>query len=283
MNLWDAEFAAFDMETTGLSPRLGDRVIEVGVARGRYSSRPEVWTTLVDPERPVAATHVHGITDAMVRGQPPFAHVLPAFTACCTGAVPIAHNATFDLSFLRMECTRVLQPPPLHTALDTLCLARRTFGLPSNALDALCTHFAVPRARAHRAADDALATWELAWKMFAAIDPDHHLTVDGAHALCRRRTPEESRALRKTLNDALTRGVPIEVEYCAGDRPGEVRTRRTVTVRQVRTDRVVAWCHLREAERTFRLDRLRLADHPRISEPPRLGRNPPRPGEGSGA
>lgn len=258
--LWDAEIAAFDMETTGLSPRLGDRVIEVAVVRGRFGAPPQVWSSLVDPGRPVAATHIHGITDAMVRGQPAFTHVLPGFASTCDGAVPIAHNAAFDLGFLKMECVRMREAPPIHAALDTLGLARRVFGLPSNALDALCHHFDVRRARAHRAADDALATWELAWKMFAAIDPDRRLTVAGAEALCRRRTPEESRALRRTLQDALARGVPIEVEYCSGDRPGETRTRRTITLRQVRTDRLVAWCHLRDAERTFRLDRLRLAE-----------------------
>lgn len=255
--VWDVELAALDVETTGLDPRRGDRVIEVAVVRGRLGEAPRVWTTLLDPGRPVGATHIHGITDAMVAGQPRFPAALPALARSLDGALPVAHNASFDIGFLKAESALARSEAPVGPTLDTLGLARRFFGLPSNTLEALCGHFAVPRARAHRAADDALATWELAWRMLRTVDPEQRWTVAEALASCRRRSPEELRELRTRLEAARVGAAPVEVEYHAADRPGSERTRRRITVRAVRSDRVVAWCHLREAERTFRLDRLR--------------------------
>lgn len=257
-SVWESELAVLDVETTGLDADGADRVIEIAVVRGRVGETPRVWNALVDPGRPVAATHIHGITDAMVRGQPRFGELLPAIEGALGGALPCAHNAPFDLNFLRCEYRRAGATPPVDTMFDTLGLARRFFGLPSNSLDSLCTHFAIGRTRAHRAADDALATWSLAWRMLDVIDPDRAWTVDEALRCCRRRTAEELKVVRDYLTAAQVRATPVVVEYHAADNPGGGRTRRTITVRAVRSDRVVAFCHLRDAERTFRLDRLHV-------------------------
>ena len=101
--VWDVELAALAVETTGLDPRRGDRVIEVAVVRGRLGEAPRVWTTLLDPGRPVGATHIHGITDAMVVGQPRFPAALPALARSLDGALPVAHNASFDNGFLKAK------------------------------------------------------------------------------------------------------------------------------------------------------------------------------------
>lgn len=259
-SIWGADLAVIDVETTGLEHRKADRVIEVAVARGRCGAAPEVWSVLVHPGRPVGATHIHGITDDMVAGAPRFPDVLPTLLAALDGAVPCAHNAPFDLAFLRAECLRAGAAVSFPPALDTLGLARRHLGLPSNALDALCQRFGIERERAHRAADDALATWRLAWCLLEVVDPDRTWTIDDALRRGRRRSPEETKALRERLVAAHHDGRVLLVDYVAGDRPGDPRTRRRITVRAVRTDRVVAFCHLRGAERTFRLDRLSVSD-----------------------
>jgi DNA polymerase III subunit epsilon len=96
-------YAVLDVETTGLSP-LHHRVLEVAVvrtdARGRVLGE---WVQRVHPDGPVGATHVHGITDADVAGAPRFGDVLPTLNAWLAGAVLVAHNARFDLAFLRAE------------------------------------------------------------------------------------------------------------------------------------------------------------------------------------
>lgn len=254
----DVELAALDVETTGLFPERGDRVIEVAVVRGRLGETPRTWSTLVFPDRPVAATHVHGLTDADVLGAPRFSAVAATIGRVLQGAVFVAHNASFDLRFLELESRLAGLSPPRLPVLDTLGLARRHLGLPSHSLAALCARFSIRREAAHRALADARATWELAWHLLGVIDPEGGLDVDGAVRACRRRTAEEHQALRRALLEAQGRGQRLTIDYLAGDRVGEGRTRRAITVQRVLAQRVVAWCHLRDAERTFRLDRLRV-------------------------
>jgi DNA polymerase III epsilon subunit-like protein len=96
-------FTIIDLETTGLSAAQ-HRVVEVAVVRtdavGRVTGE---WSERVDPEGPVGATHIHGITDADVVGAPKFRDLIPHLNAWLTGTVVVAHNARFDLAFLRSE------------------------------------------------------------------------------------------------------------------------------------------------------------------------------------
>lgn len=263
LRLWDCEIAAVDVETTGLDAEGGDRVIEVAVARGGpgVAARPgdaTTWSTLLDPGRRVGATHIHGITDAMVAGQPRFPEVVETLEQALRGAVVIAHNASFDVGFLRSEYTRAERPPAQVLVYDSLSFARRAFALSSNSLDNLCAHFRVERARAHRAADDALATLVLVWRMLEAVDPERTLSLGSFAAACRRRSAEELQVLRTRLLEARAAQRVVLIEYLSHDGGAGERTQRQITVREVRSDRVVAFCHLRGAERTFRLDRLRM-------------------------
>jgi len=96
-------FAVIDVETTGLSPQR-DRILEVAIVRlDEAGAVVDEWVTRVDPEGPVGATHIHGITQADVAGQPRFADVAETVVARLTGLAVIAHNAKFDLAFLRNE------------------------------------------------------------------------------------------------------------------------------------------------------------------------------------
>jgi DNA polymerase-3 subunit epsilon len=251
--LWETELAALDFETTGLSPDRGDRAIEVAVVRGRWGEAPRRWSTLLDPRRAVDATEIHGITDEMVRGQPTFAEAAPTLSRVLKGAVLVAHNARFDVSFLQMEYARAGLWMPATPVIDTLGLSRRVLALPSNSLASVAAHLGVARGRAHRALDDAEATWEMAWRLFELADPGRALTVEGAQALCRRRTTDEQRRVADALLAALRRDEPILIEYRRSDAES---TRRSITVRKVTGGRVEAFCHLRGEDRIFRLDRI---------------------------
>ncbi len=254
-SVWECELAAIDFETTGLSPDRGDRAIEVAVVRGRFGEPPRRWSALIDPGRAVDATEIHGITDDMVRGEPTFAALVPTLSGLLEGAVLVAHNAAFDLSFLRMEYARAERSPPVVPVLDTLGLARRLLTLPSNSLGAVCTHFGVTRSRAHRALEDASATWEIAWHILGHADPDHRLTLAGAQALCRRRGHDEQREVADALLASLRRSEPILIAYLRADAEA---THRSISVQKVAAGRVEAFCHLRGEARIFRLDRIRL-------------------------
>lgn len=96
-------FAVVDVETTGLSPQR-DRILEVAIVRlDAAGAVVDEWVTRVDPEGPVGATHIHGITQADVVGQPRFADVAGTVVARLSGLAVVAHNAKFDLAFLRNE------------------------------------------------------------------------------------------------------------------------------------------------------------------------------------
>lgn len=96
-------FAVIDVETTGLSPQR-DRILELAIVRLDESGAiVDEWVSRFDPEGPVGATHIHGITQADVVGQPRFADVAPMVMAALSGLAVVAHNAKFDLAFLRNE------------------------------------------------------------------------------------------------------------------------------------------------------------------------------------
>lgn len=149
--------AVIDFETTGLSPKAGARVVEVGVVRIEPGGDPQVvLDTLVDPEGPVHATDIHGITDDDVVGAPTFRELAGTVYEALDGAVVLAYNSAFDMAFLRAEILRAsrlsdCELPP-HLCLMWL---RPLLGLGNRAsLCATCEEFGLPTAT-HTAADDA--------------------------------------------------------------------------------------------------------------------------------
>jgi exodeoxyribonuclease X len=100
-SLHEATFAVVDVETTGIDPAT-DRVVEVACVLTRGGRIIQTFSTLVHPERPIpaSASAVHHITDTMVADAPRLANVAPSIAAMCADAIVVAHNASFDLSFL---------------------------------------------------------------------------------------------------------------------------------------------------------------------------------------
>lgn len=113
-------FAVIDVETTGLSPT-AHRVVELAVVRTDLSGRVlDEWSTRFNPEGPVGATHIHGITERDVAHAPRFAELIPHITSRLAGHAVVAHNAKFDLAFLRNEYARAGWGMPWLPALCTL-------------------------------------------------------------------------------------------------------------------------------------------------------------------
>jgi DNA polymerase-3 subunit epsilon len=98
-----AHFAVVDVETTGLSPTR-DRVLELAIVRtDRDGNVVDEWVSRFNPEGPVGATHIHGIRDADVANAPLFRDAAPTISTLLSGLPIVAHNAKFDLAFLRAE------------------------------------------------------------------------------------------------------------------------------------------------------------------------------------
>jgi DNA polymerase-3 subunit epsilon len=155
-------FAVLDVETTGFLPRT-DRVVEVAVVRVRGDGTVEgQYSTLINPERDVGASHVHGITATDVVEAPRFAEVLGDLAPLLAGAVVVGHNVGFDLRFLEAETTRAGYRLPPMAAVCTLRLSRR-LGVPllRRRLQACCEQAGIELEDAHTALGDASATARL--------------------------------------------------------------------------------------------------------------------------
>lgn len=151
-------YAVIDFETTGLSPQR-DRIVEIAIARVDASGRVEdEFATLVNPVgRDVGPTFIHGITNDQVRNAPTFAEVAPDLLSRMSGAVVVAHNATFEEAFLAAELKRIGVATAPIPALCTLFLSRQTFATPNHKLGTLARAAGVPLIDKHAALGDVRA------------------------------------------------------------------------------------------------------------------------------
>lgn len=180
--LRDLCFAVFDTETTGLLPHK-DEIVQIGALRvlnGRLVEGEE-FDTLVDPQRPIpeASTRVHGISDNMVAGAPKIAKAAAAFHLFASDAVIVAHNAPFDMAFLRRHA-KAANVSWDHPILDTVLLSAVLFGASvPHTLDAVCERLeiTIPAALRHTALGDAQATAHALVKMIPMLEARGFITL----------------------------------------------------------------------------------------------------------
>lgn len=151
-----AEFAVVDVETTGLFARAYDRVIEIAIVSvdgdGEWLDE---YATLVNPERDLGRTDIHGIRGSDVREAPRFEDILGDVSERLRGRVPVAHNARFDRDFLAAEFARCGHVLPEEDWLCTMQLGGAATG--ARRLGACCDALGISLSNAHSALDDACA------------------------------------------------------------------------------------------------------------------------------
>jgi len=156
----ETPLAVIDLETTGLAPG-GDRVVEISIIRHDPGRQPAlVFDTLVNPERRVAATKIHGIKDADVQDAPRFADIVGDVVKALAGSVVAAYNVYFDEPFLSYELERQRAP----TEFPYMCLMymRPLLNLGKRCkLDAACAEHGIPMGASHVAGTDAEAASRL--------------------------------------------------------------------------------------------------------------------------
>ncbi|MFN4239047.1 MAG: DNA polymerase III subunit epsilon [Erythrobacter cryptus] len=161
----------FDTETTGLDPRGGDRMVEIGCIE--MIDRVETGRTFhayFNPERdmPAEAEQVHGLSSAFLATKPRFAEVAEELLAFLGDAPLVAHNAGFDFGFLNAELERAGHAPiALERMVDTVALARRKHPGAKLSLDALCTRYGIDRS--HRVKHGALLDAELLAQVYVEL------------------------------------------------------------------------------------------------------------------
>ena len=176
-------YVVFDIETTGFSP-LVNKIIEIGAVKVEKGNITERFSTFVNPEVPIPfhIENLTGIKDDMVITAPVIAEVMPEFLAFCDGAVMVAHNADFDMSFIKYNCDR-LSIPYDFTIADTVAMARMLLpNLNRFKLDTVARALNISLENHHRAVDDAACTAEIFEKFVKMLADRGINTLDELNA-----------------------------------------------------------------------------------------------------
>ena len=136
-----------DTETTGLSPRDGHRIVEIGaVELLNHMPSGKSFHAYVNPDRdvPREAEAVHGLSTAFLKDQQKFSVVVDELLTFLDDSLLVIHNASFDIGFINAELAMVQKPAlDYGRVLDTLAMAKRKYPMASNSLDALCRRFGI--------------------------------------------------------------------------------------------------------------------------------------------
>lgn len=161
----------FDTETTGLDPRTGDRMVEIGcIELVNLVPTGKTFHAYFNPERdmPAGAEQVHGLSAAFLADKPLFRDTLDALLDFIGDAPLIAHNAGFDFAFLNSEIEKCARDPVcMSRMIDTVALAKKRHPGAKLSLDALCTRYGIDRS--HRVKHGALLDAELLAQVYIEL------------------------------------------------------------------------------------------------------------------
>ncbi|MCG5212241.1 DEDD exonuclease domain-containing protein [Streptosporangium sp. KLBMP 9127] len=207
--LGQVTFVVFDLETTGGSPA-EHAITELGAVKVRGGEVIGEMATLVDPGGPIPPfiSVLTGITDTMVVAAPKIASVLPSFLEFVRGTTLVAHNAPFDMGFVKAACAAHGYPPPANPVVDTADLARRMLTrdeVPNCKLSTLARVFRSSTEPCHRALADARATTDVLHALLERAGSFGVHTLEELKSFVRAPTPEQQR--KRHLADAVP-GVP---------------------------------------------------------------------------
>lgn len=235
--LADVTFCVVDLETTGSSPGKGSMITEIGAVKVRGGEVLGEFQTLVDPQTAIPA-HVRaltGISQRSVLGAPTISSALPAFLEFATGSVLVAHNAGFDITFLKHFAAVQEREWPGFEVLDTLTLARRVITkdeAPNCKLGTLARVLGSTTEPNHRALSDARATVDVLHALLARVGGLGVTTMEDLREYTRAVSPAQRR--KRGLGDHLPPSPGVYLFRDASDRVLYIGTSKDLR-RRVRT------------------------------------------------
>lgn len=203
--LHEVAFVIIDLETTGASPASAG-ITEIGAVKVRGGEVIGEFSTLVNPGHPIPAfiAALTGITDRLVEDCPRLASVLPSLLEFIGGAVLVAHNAPYDIGFLKAACSNHGHPWPAPRVVDTARLARVALHrdeVRNCKLSTLAAHFRTEVTPSHRALDDARATNEVFHALLERLGDLGVRSVEDLAAFTSRVSPQQRN--KRHLADGL--------------------------------------------------------------------------------
>jgi DNA polymerase-3 subunit epsilon len=216
-SLQETTFVVVDLETTGGSVRDGSAITEFGAVKVRGGKVIQEFQTFVNPGHAIPAfiTVLTGITDAMVLKAPKIAEIFPTFLEFCgskTETVLVAHNAPFDLSFLKGAAAQLNYPWPNFPVVDTARIARLVLTreeVRDCKLSTLAKFYGTEVTPSHRALDDAQATVEVLHGLLERLGSLGVTTLEDLQGFTNRVTPEQRAKKHLAQGIPTTPGVYI--------------------------------------------------------------------------
>ncbi|MGD9014548.1 MAG: exonuclease domain-containing protein [Candidatus Omnitrophota bacterium] len=257
------EFTVFDLETTGLNPHSGDRIVEIAAVRLRDGRAVKAFQSLVNPEGKrisPAAFAVNQISDQMLKEAPRMIKAMPVFLDFISDSCLASYNASFDFDFLSSELRLINRQLPTGLQIvDILTMARRMLpGLERYALGCVAKHLGIDSIQEHRALSDA----QLATRVFnhlsaklvnkGVVDFEQFISLFGLNSQL---LDNINNAKIARIQEALNLGVSLKIRYLS--RHNTELTEREVIPQTIFEQRnqtyLVGYCNLRNKERTFRV------------------------------
>jgi len=252
-------FVLLDIESTGLDFQRGDRICEVALMCWQNGSVQHTWETLVNPGRPVSpgAYAVNRIDADALKRAPTFVQVCDHMLQLMNGAVLVAHNAPFDIASLDAELVPLGRPAIANPLVDTLQLARAFLNRDRYNLGALAELVGAARP-SHRAMSDVVALREVFAYLLNRLRMLGVATLDDLLRAQRGLLPGQPEPTAPAaLLQALREGRRLHISYRTGGGDPIPRMILPMELQQTRNStRIVAFCYLRNGQRTFYLDRI---------------------------
>jgi len=262
-NLDQYNFVVFDVETTGLSPQSGDRVVEIAALKVENFKVVDRFTTLINPEREVSygAFLVNGITSEMVSGAPKAAEILPDFLKFINDSIFIGHNIKFDLGFLNNEVVLAgLKPLENYVAIDTIKMSRGFMPqLGKYSLSIVASALGIKEEQKHRAMSDVDMTYSVFTKLLdIAQQKEVKDFEDILHLFNTKRMNRIHIDVKvQKITHAITSKLPLQIVYFgvnSGLMARQVTPMKLIGEGNNRS--LEGYCHLRKEPRTFKLNRI---------------------------
>jgi DNA polymerase III epsilon subunit family exonuclease len=255
----EVDFSILDVETTGLYPDSGDRVIEVGVVKVRGGAIVDSFNSLINPERPISpgAFYVNKISPQMVSGAPKFFEIADQLLEFVNNSVLAAYNSPFDMSFIGNEFRLAGVRLPEFIVIDVLKLARTLLpGIKSYKQGNVAAALSITTNTLHRALEDVIITSQI-FSTISGILKAHGLNK--LSDISNNNINLQLEQIRlEMVKDALSGERNLWIKYFS---PHHFEiSERVVTPHQIiqegRISYLAAYCHHQKADRSFHLGRI---------------------------
>ncbi len=263
MKINDVDFVIFDVETTGLLPKSGDRIVEIAALRYKNGKSFDAFSSLINPQREISAGafEVNRISQEMVKEAPVSAEVLPKFLDFIGNSCLAGYNVSFDLGFLENELKLLgVNLPEDTAAVDVMQMARRIIpDMDRYGLASVVRRLGINIPQEHRALSDCQLTAGVFNRLLSLLMEkglDNFLQFYNLFGVNPKITEDINSQRLAAIQKAIDFGLKLKIKYYSS--AGAQVTERQVSPKEIRREGkstyIVGYCHLRKDERTFKLN-----------------------------